>query len=234
MPSPTAGRPQLVLFDLDHTLLEGDSDVLWCEYLMQQGLLDRASFAPRNEAMERAYLAGTVSVQAFSSFYVSTLAGRSAAEWEPLRRAFLGDVVAPRIGGRARALVAGQRQAGALVVLTTATNRYITELTAGYLGIEHLLATECELDAQGRFTGRPAGTVNMREGKVTRLHAWLAERGERLADYESWAYSDSMNDLPLLGATDHAVVVHADERLARVAAERGWPALRLHGPGADA
>lgn len=231
--TPAAGKPRLTLFDLDHTLLDGDSDVLWCEFLMQRGVLERASFQARNEAMERDYRAGTVSTLAFSSFYVSTLAGRNAADWEPLRQAFLHEMVAPRISPRAQALVATQRRDGALVVLTTATNRFITELTAVHLGLEHLIATECEQDAEGRFTGRPAGTLNMREGKVERLHGWLAGRGAQLADYESWAYSDSMNDLPLLSAADRAVVVHPDERLARVAAERGWPVLHLHGPQAS-
>jgi len=227
---PTAGgKPRLVLFDLDHTLLEGDSDVLWCEFLMQRGVLERARFAPRNEAMEREYRAGSVSSEAFSAFYVATLAGRTAAEWEPLRLAFLHEVVAPRIGASARALVAARRSEGALVVITTATNRFLTELTAAHLGIAHLIATECERDACGGFTGRPAGTLNMREGKVHRLHEWLGARGRRLADYESWAYSDSVNDLPLLEAVEHPVAVHADPRLARIAAARGWPALRLHG-----
>ena len=221
------GRPRLALFDLDHTLLDGDSDVLWCEFLMQRGLLERASFAARNEAMEREYRAGTVSAAAFAGFYVSTLAGRSAAGCEPLRRAFLHEVVLPRIGGAARELVAARQRDSALVVLTTATNRVITELTAEHLGITHLIATECELDAAGRYSGRPAGTLNMREGKVTRLHDWLRARGSALAEHESWAYSDSSNDLPLLEAVDHAVVVHPDERLARIAAERGWPSLRL-------
>jgi len=227
---PSAGeRPRLVLFDLDHTLLEGDSDMLWCEFLMQRGVLERARFAPRNEAMERDYRAGSVSAEAFSTFYVSTLAGRHAADWEPLRRAFVHEVVAPRIGAPARALVATQQHAGALVVLTTATNRFLTELTAAHLGIAHLIATECERDASGGFTGRPAGTLNMREGKVQRLQEWLGARGRRLADYESWAYSDSVNDLPLLEAVEHPVAVHADPRLARIAAARGWPTLRLHG-----
>jgi HAD superfamily hydrolase (TIGR01490 family) len=222
----------LTLFDLDHTLLDGDSDVLWCEFLMQRGVLERARFEPRNAQMERDYRAGTVGTEAFSAFYVSTLAGRTPRQWEPLRRAFLDEVVAPRIGGAARALVDQHRRAGALVLLTTATNRFITELTAVHLGIEHLVATECEFDDQGRFTGRPQGTLNMRAGKVVRLHAWLAERGQALAHFESWAYSDSINDLPLLSAVDHAVVVHADERLAGEAAGRGWPALHLHGPQA--
>ena len=201
---------KLVLFDLDHTLLEGDSDVLWCDFLMDRGVLDRATFAPRNMAMARDYSAGTVGVQAFCDFYVSTLAGRTAAQWQPLRQAFLSEVVAPRIGTAARALVREQQRSGALVALTTATNRFITELTALDLGIEHLIATECEVAADGRYTGRTAGTLNMREGKVARLHAWLATRGQALADFESWAYSDSSNDLPLLGAVKHPVAVHPD------------------------
>lgn len=224
-----AGKPRLVLFDLDHTLLEGDSDVLWCEFLMQRGILERGSFEPRNAAMEREYRAGTVSTRAFSEFYVGTLAGRTAAAWQDERELFLREVVAPRLSAAARALVRERQADSALVVLTTATNRFITELTAAELGIEHLLATECEVDAEGRFTGRPLGTLNMREGKVTRLHQWLAERGEQLADFESWAYSDSSNDLPLLAEVDRAHAVHPDARLAAVAATRGWPVLRLHG-----
>jgi len=227
---PEGGRPRLVLFDLDHTLLAGDSDVLWCEFLMQRGTLDRATFAARNAAMDRDYRAGTVSARAFSEFYVSTLAGRSAAGWQAEREAFLRETIAPRLSAAARKLVRERQRDSALVVLTTATNRFITELTAAELGIEHLIATECELDAQGRFTGRPTGTLNMREGKVERLHAWLAARGQRLAGFESWAYSDSTNDLPLLGAVDKPHAVHPDPRLATIAADQGWPVLHLHDP----
>ena len=220
---------KLVCFDLDHTLLDGDSDVLWCDFLMDRGVLDRDSFAARNAAMEYDYKAGTVSAAAFSAFYISTLAGRTAAQWQALRVAFLREIVAPRIGPRARALVREQQDGGALVVLTTATNRFITELTAADLGMTHLIATECEFDEHGVFTGRATGTLNMREGKLARLQAWLAARGLSLADCESWAYSDSANDLPLLNAVQHAVAVHPDERLAAEAAHRGWPVLRLHG-----
>ena len=219
---------RLALFDLDHTLLDGDSDVLWCEYLMDQGVLDRAAFAARNAAMEAAYRAGKVGAQAFSSFYVSTLAGRSPAGWEALRRDFLARVIVPRVPAAAHALVARHRDAGDLLVLTTATNRYLTELTARHLGLEHLIATDCEIGADGCFTGHPTGVLNMREGKVTRLHAWLAARGETLADFHSTAYSDSINDLPLLQAVTQAVVVNPDARLAAEAQVRGWPSCNLH------
>ena len=228
MPTPGGAKPRLAMFDLDHTLLDGDSDVLWCEFLMQRGLLDRAAFGARNAAMERDYRAGTVGTQAFSEFYVSTLAGRSPAAWQAEREAFLHEVIVPRLSAPARALVLAQQRDSALVVLTTATNRFLTELTAAELGIAHLLATECEVAADGTFSGRTQGTLNMREGKVTRLHEWLAARGHRLADFESWAWSDSSNDLPLLEAVDRPHAVHPDARLAALAAGRGWPVVRLH------
>lgn len=217
---------KLTLFDLDHTLLAGDSDVLWCQFLLHEGRLD-ASFDERNRAMETAYRAGTVGVREFSEFYVGTLAGRTAAEWEPLRRRFLKDVVAPRIPATARALV--RQHDGDLVVMTTATNRFITELTAAELGFEHLIATDCEVETDGCFSGRVSGTPNMREGKVERLHAWLAERGEALAGFTTTtAYSDSINDLPLLQAVMRPVVVNPDARLAAEALARGWPRHDLH------
>ena len=219
---------KLTLFDLDHTLLAGDSDVLWCDFLVARGVLDGAGFGARNVAMEAGYRAGTVSVADFCAFYVGTLAGRSAAEWEPLRRAFVQEAVVPRIPAAAHALVQAHLGAGDLVVLTTATNRFISEPTAQHLGIEHVIATECETGADGRFTGRVQGLPNMREGKVDRLHGWLAGRGLALADCDdSQAYSDSANDLPLLAAVRHPVAVNPDPRLAAVATARGWPVMRL-------
>ncbi len=217
----------LTLFDLDHTLLDGDSDVLWCDFLIEKGVLDRAEFGQRNQAMEQAYKAGSVGPLEFSEFYVSTLRGRSGEEWDPLRREYFESTIVPRLPAAAHELVARHRNAGDLVVLTTATNRFLTELTAAHLGIAHLIATDCEVGADQRFTGRVGGTLNMREGKVTRLHAWLAQQGSALADYDSTAYSDSINDLPLLSAVRRPVAVNPDLRLAEHAAEHGWPVLNL-------
>jgi HAD superfamily hydrolase (TIGR01490 family) len=224
-----SGPSTLALFDLDHTVLDGDSDVLWCDFLMDRGVLDRAAFEPRNLAMARDYQAGTVSPQDFCEFYVGTLAGRTRAQWQPLREGFLAEAVRPRLVAQGLACIEAHRRAGHTLVLTTATNRFITELTAQTLGIEHVIATECELGANGRFTGRVAGTLNMREGKVTRLHAWLAERGQCLDDRHSVFYSDSMNDLPLLSAVREAVVVDADARLQAEAVLRGWTVARWRG-----
>jgi HAD superfamily hydrolase (TIGR01490 family) len=217
----------LTLFDLDHTLLDGDTDVLWCDFLLARGAIDRALFEDGNQRLEREYQAGTVSAHAFCEFYVSTLAGRTRAQWEPLRREFLDAVIAPRIGRAAHELVERHRSAGELVVLTTATNRFLTELTAVHLGLPHLIATECEADADGRFTGRIAGELNMRDGKVTRLHEWLKGQRLDLRDCDSTFYSDSINDLPLLSVVRRPVAVNPDLRLAAVAAERGWPVLHL-------
>jgi len=221
-----AERPRLALFDLDHTLLSGDSDVLWCDFLIRRGVLDGDSFSARNADMEARYKAGTVRVREFTEFYVGTLAGRSAADWEPLRQQFLVEEIVPRIPDAVRALVEEHRAGGDLMAITTATNRFITELTAAHLAIDHLIATEPEI-VDGVFTGRTEGQLNMREGKVVRLHAWLAERGQKLSDFHSTAYSDSINDLPLLLAVDVPVVVDGDARLSFWAREYGHKALHF-------
>ena len=220
---------RLALFDLDHTLLDGDSDVLWCDFLIERGVLDRAGFSARNAQMARDYRAGSVGTRAFCEFYVSTLAHRTRLEWEPLRSEFLAGAIAPRIGAAAHALVREHEDAGDMLLLTTATNRFITEPTAIHLGIEHLIATECETDAAGNFTGRTTGTLNMREGKVERLRGWLQSHGIGWADCQATFYSDSINDLPLLSTVQRPVAVNPDAQLAIQAAQRGWPVLRLSG-----
>jgi HAD superfamily hydrolase (TIGR01490 family) len=217
---------RIALFDLDHTLLSGDSDVLWCDFLIAQGVLDAQAFATRNADIEARYQAGTISVEEFSNFYVSTLAGRSPAQWEPLRQQYLATQIRPRLPQAALDLVQGHLRAGDLVVLTSATNRFLTELTAQYLGITHLIGTEPEL-VDGVFSGRTQGVLNMRAGKVTRLHDWLAGRGQALRDFHSLGYSDSMNDLPLLEAVDEPVAVDPDARLGAIARERGWKLMHL-------
>jgi HAD superfamily hydrolase (TIGR01490 family) len=218
---------RLALFDLDHTLLSGDSDVLWCEYLMDEGMLDRAEFAPRNDDMARRYGEGRVTAAEFCSFYVATLAGRTLAQWRPVCERFLERVVAPKIPASARALVESHRAAGDHLVLTTATNRVLTELTAQHLGIADLLATEVELLDQ-RCTGQTRGVLNMREGKVERLLVWLREQGlDAGALADATFYSDSINDLPLLQAVGRPVTVDPDARLRRHAAVAGWPIVEL-------
>ena len=220
---------KFALFDLDGTLLDGDTDELWCEFLMQQGVLDRVSFEARNRSVVERYAAGAIEPTEFCAFYASTLAGRSALEWSPWRERFVREAIAPRIGAAAHALVTGHRDAGERVVLTTATNRFLTEPIAVLLGIAgaDLIATGLE-QIEGRFTGANEGVLNMREGKVLRLVAWLKAQGiAETALADASFYSDSSNDLPLLGAVAHPVVVDPDERLRREAGERGWPVIGL-------
>jgi HAD superfamily hydrolase (TIGR01490 family) len=219
-------RLKLTLFDLDNTLLTGDSDVLWCDFLIRQGILDYDEFSARNANMEARYKAGTVGVREFSEFYVSTLAGRSVDDWEPLRTEFLESEIIPRIPQAARDLVSKHQSGDDLVAITTATNRFITELTARHLNVDNLIATEAQV-VNGAFSGRTEGVLNMREGKVTRLHDWLATRGATRSDYKITAYSDSINDLPLLLAVDTPVAVDPDEKLAAWARENRHTVLRM-------
>jgi len=217
---------KIALFDLDHTLLSGDSDVLWCDFLIDQGLLD-AGFRERSAKLAAHYAAGTVTPKEYCDFYAATLAGRDASELLPLRVRFLRDVVRPRIPDDARALLQRHRDAGDTLVLTTATNRVISELTATELGVDHYLCTELE-QSDGRFTGRTRGVLNMRTGKLDRLRQWLAELGqpERLLKEASF-YSDSINDLALLSVVRRPVVVDPDPRLESTALRKGWTVLRL-------
>ena len=222
-----SGGARLALFDLDNTLLSGDTDPLWCAFLIEAGVLDPATFAAADRDIAERYALGTIAAAEFCAFYASTLAGRSAADWMPLRDRFVAAEIAPRLPAAAHALVETHRIAGDTVVLTTATNRFLVEPIAALLGIDAVVATELE-SSDGVFTGRNAGDLNMREGKVARMRAWLAEHGLD-ADALTGAvfYSDSRNDLPLLRAVGRPVAVDPDDGLRAEARARGWEILIL-------
>lgn len=222
---------RLALFDLDNTLLTGDSEVLWVDYLLARGALD-ASFAARNAEMDRRYATGTATPGEFCAFYASTFGGRTPTAWAPVREAFMAEVIRPRLSMAAHALVAQHRAQGDLLVLTTAASRYLSEPSAQALGIGHLIATEMRQLDDGRFAGENTGVLNMREGKRTRLEAWLAARGETpdtAAALLAGAtfYSDSANDLPLLRAVGYPVAVDPDPQLLAAALAHRWPVCRL-------
>ncbi len=222
-----SGRGRLALFDLDGTLLSGDTDSLWCEFLMREGVLDREAFEAANRDVVARYGRGAITPAEYCAFYAGTLRGRGAAGWARHRDRFVATAIAPRIPAAARALVDTHRDDGDTLVLTTATNRFLTEPIAALLGIVDLIATELEV-TDGVFTGRTSGVVNMREGKVTRLRAWLAERGLAESSIgEASFYSDSRNDLPLLAAVAAPVAVDPDDRLRAEAVRLGWPVIRL-------
>jgi HAD superfamily hydrolase (TIGR01490 family) len=228
--STPAAAPRLALFDLDGTLLAGDTDVLWCEFLIDEGVLDRETFAAANRNVADRYGRGEITPAEFAAFYAATLAGRSPGQWAPLRERFVAAAIVPGIGTASFDLVARSRARGDRLVLTTATNRFLTTPIAALLGIADLVATDLEVAATGEFTGRTTGIVNMREGKVARLAHWLT--GEGLAASSLAAatfYSDSINDLPLLSAVGTPVVVDPDSRLQAEASRRGWPVISLLG-----
>ncbi|MFO1314806.1 MAG: HAD family hydrolase [Burkholderiales bacterium] len=220
-------RDILALFDLDHTLLPHDSDEQWTEFLLEHGKLDRAAFDAANRELVARYNRGEAGAIEFTEFYLSTLTAFEPDELAALHATFMRERVLPAIPVAARDLIAKHRRLGHFMILTTATSRFLTAPVARELGFEHHIATEPEMK-DGRYTGRVAGTPNMREGKVERLLQWLAERNMQLADFrESWFYSDSQNDLPLLSHVTHPVAVNADPVLAAHARHKGWPQITI-------
>lgn len=215
----------LAIFDLDNTLLHGDSDHLWGEYLIDQGVVDRERFTRDNNRYYADYLAGTLNIHDFlEQHQLRPLAQHDRATLARWREEFIRTRILPLIGPKARALVEKHRAQGHTLLIITATNRFITEPIAAEFAIPHLIATELE-EHNGRFTGKVAGVPSYREGKVTRLGEWLRLNGQNLAD--SWFYSDSHNDLPLLTRVDHPVAVNADATLAAYASEHGWPVITV-------
>ena len=214
----------LAIFDLDNTLLGGDSDYLWGQFLVERGLVDGVFYERENQRFYDQYRAGTLDIYEFLTFMLRPLASNPLAELLNWRAQFLEAKIRPILLPRAMELVQQHRTAGDTLLIITATNRFITEPIAEMLGVPNLLATEPEF-LDGRYTGRPAGIPCFQQGKVERLNAWLAETGHDLA--ESWFYSDSHNDLPLLSRVAYPVAVDPDDALAEYAQERGWPMISL-------
>jgi len=218
---------ELALFDLDNTLLSGDSDYQWAQYLIERGVLERESYEARNEHFFRQYKAGRLDIHEFLEFQLAPLARHPRAQLEEWHAGFMRDKVKPMIRAKARDLVRRHLASGHLCAVITSTNAFITAPIAREFGVEHLLATELEI-RDGRFTGRPSGVPCFRQGKVTRLAEWLGEQGHTLASFSgSWFYSDSLNDLPLLERVTHPVAVDPDETLRAEALARGWNIISL-------
>lgn len=215
---------KLALFDLDNTLIMGDSDHLWIDYLAEQGILDGGLYRPENERYLRAYEDGSLDIHAFLRFSLSVLAGHEPADLERLRATFVEEWIAPIIAPAAGDLLEKHRAEGDRLLIITATNRFITEPIARHLGVNELIATEPAMRA-GRYTGEVAGTPCFREGKVERLEHWLA--GDTAAIDSGSFYSDSHNDLPLLERVSRPVAVDPDPILADAAQKRHWDIISL-------
>jgi HAD superfamily hydrolase (TIGR01490 family) len=219
---------KLALFDLDNTLLAGDSDFEWAQFLIEQGVLDREIYEARNLEFYEQYKAGTLDIHEFLDFQLKPLARHRRAVLDAWHREFMEHKIRPIIRDSARALV--ERHAGDLRVLITATNSFVTAPIAREFGIEHLIATE-PAHVEGEFTGGVTDIPCFREGKVQRLDTWLADRGVTLSSFdETWFYSDSLNDMPLLERVTHPVAVDPDDTLRAYAKAKAWPVISLSTP----
>jgi HAD superfamily hydrolase (TIGR01490 family) len=216
---------KIALFDLDNTLLAGDSDFEWAQFLIEQGVLDREVYEAQNQAFYDQYKAGTLDIHEFLDFQLKPLSRHPRTVLDQWHRDYMKKKIHPMMRDSARALV--DKHKGDMRVVITATNSFVTAPIARLFGIENLIATEPQQNGE-EFTGGVIGTPCFREGKVTRLNDWLAARGETLRSYEqSWFYSDSHNDLALLSAVTHPVVVDPDDALRVHALKSRWPVISL-------
>lgn len=214
----------LAIFDLDNTLLHGDSDHAWGEFLCEQGLVDSEVYRQANDYFYQQYQQGTLNITEFLEFALKPLATLPPEQLSALHAQFMVEKVEPMITDKALALLQKHRDQGDFLLIITATNRFVTGPIAERLGVDAILATDPE-QIDGRYTGKVAGTPCFQGGKVVRLNAWLEETGHAMSG--SYFYSDSRNDLPLLEQVEFPVAVDADETLTRIANERGWPVISL-------
>jgi HAD superfamily hydrolase (TIGR01490 family) len=220
-------KQNLALFDLDNTLLAGDSDYNWSLFLIKQGLLDEKTHHERNEQFYLDYKNGNLDIYKFLAFQLKPLSEHSVADLNALHAKYMDTVIRPMMTQKAQDLVDQHKAQGDLCLVITATNSFVTKPIAQAYGIAHLIGTDPEM-VNGAYTGGVAGVPSFQEGKVTRLKLWLAERGQVLADFEqSYFYSDSHNDLPLMKLVTHPVAVDADAKLTAYAQQHGWPHISL-------
>ncbi len=222
---------QLALFDLDHTLLPIDSDHEWGRFLVKIGVVDHDYYAAQNERFYNDYKAGRLNIYAFLDFALKPLADHSRVQLNQWHEQFMAEVIRPNIRSSAIELVQKHRDQGDLCCVVTATNSFVTRPIVTAFGISHLIATEPEINGNkltGEFTGKVSGLPNFKEGKVTRLENWLQTQNLSLENLsQSYFYSDSINDLPLLQKVTHPIATNPDDRLRAEADSRQWPILEL-------
>lgn len=223
----THEHQQLALFDLDNTLLAGDSDYNWGQFLISEGLLDAQMHTEINLQFYQDYQNGTLDIFKFLAFQLKPLSEHPRAYLEDLHKKFMREIIRPMMTEKAQALVHHHQAQGDLCMVITATNSFVTRPIVDAYGIAHLIGTEPE-ESNGEFTGSVRGIPSFQEGKVKRLEAWLAERNQQLSDFKvSYFYSDSHNDLPLMKLVTNPVAVDADEKLTQYAKANDWPLISL-------
>ncbi len=216
----------LAIFDLDNTLIAGDSDHSWGEFLVSEQRVDAQQFKKTNDQFYADYVAGSLDIFAYLEFSLQPLTKMSISELAQLHEEFMRQIISPMHLPKAQALLQKHRDAGDRLLIITSTNRFIVEPICHSLGVSELLATDAEI-VDGRYTGKVAGTPTYKEGKVIRLNAWLQEHNETLEG--SWFYSDSINDLPLLLEVEHPVAVDPCRALRETAETKEWDIISLRG-----
>lgn len=214
----------LALFDLDNTLIAGDSDTLWGKFLVEHGHIDAEEYLAKHQRYYDDYVAGRLDIYEFLAFQLHILSQHDLATLQSWRAQFIEEKIREIILPKAQALIQHHREQGHTLVIITATNRFITEPIAEMFGVVQLIATEPER-INGRYTGKVSGTPSFAAGKVERLEEWLQDQPESLC--ESWFYSDSHNDIPLLNQVCNPVAVDPDEKLAAAARKQEWPIISL-------
>lgn len=214
----------LAIFDLDNTLLHGDSDHAWGEFLCEKGIVDSELYRQANDTFYHQYVAGTLNIYEFLEFALKPLKELPRDQLNQLHEQFMREKVEPMITEKAEALLKKHRDKGDFLLIITATNKFVTGPIAARLGVDDIMATDPE-EINGQYTGKVAGTPCFQGGKVERLKEWLSTHEHSLAG--SSFYSDSRNDLPLLEVVENPVAVDADETLTQIATERGWPIISL-------
>lgn len=218
----------LAIFDLDHTLITTDSDNAFPQFLIEKGLLDADVAAVKNAQFYQDYQNGCLNVADFVAFQIAPIMPFTPAQLSDLHREFMQKYIEPHITPMAKALVESHRAAGDVLLVISSTNEYIITPICHAFGIDNIIGTRLATDENGHFTGSIVGTPSLREGKITRLNEWLAQRGETLASYDkTYFYSDSKNDLPLLELVDEPVAVHPDEVLLARAQAENWAILNF-------
>ncbi len=220
-------KQNLALFDLDNTLLAGDSDYNWSLFLISEGLLDAKTHHERNEQFYQDYKNGCLDIVQFLNFQLQPLSQHKKVFLDEVHKKYMQKIIRPMMTVKAQALVDKHKAAGDLCIVITATNSFVTKPIATAYGIEHLIGSDPEM-VNGEYTGGVTGVPTYKEGKVIRINQWLAERGKKLSDFEiSYFYSDSHNDLPLMKLVTNPVAVDADAILMAYAQEQAWPQMSL-------
>jgi HAD superfamily hydrolase (TIGR01490 family) len=214
----------LAIFDLDNTLIAGDSDHGWGEFLIERGHVSAEEHKHRNDGFYQDYQNGTLDIREYLEFALAPLSRFDMSKLDELHSDFMREKIEPIILNKGLELIERHQQAGDTLLIITATNSFVTKAIAKRLGIDNILASEAEIK-NGRYTGKPIGTPTFQEGKVERLNEWLGTAGESLKG--SYFYSDSANDLPLLEQVDNPFAVDPDERLSQIAQARSWPIISL-------